>query len=84
MSIGICSIISHDPLIAVDCGVPIAPVGGSVHYTDTGLDSKAVVQCDNGTALVGKGVSYISICLGNGSWLPDTAMLQCSNVSTTG
>ena len=53
----------------VSCGAPAGPINGSVYYTSTGEGSTAVIQCDEGLALQGRYVDYISMCI-NGSWLP--------------
>ena len=66
---------------AVDCGHPSPPVNGSVHYTGTGRDSKAMVACDAGLALFG---AALAVCDNGGTWEPNPADQQCIQYTTTG
>ena len=70
-------------LFTVTCGVPVAPVNGSVYYTATREGSKTLFQCDNGLIQKGGGV-YISVsmCTSNGSWYPSPASLMCAHIPT--
>ena len=68
----------------VDCGAPVPPTNGSVHYTGTREGSRAVTQCGAGLALQG-GREAVSVCGSNGLWVPDTGSLMCvHNTNTAG
>lgn len=61
----------------MDCGAPLAPVGGSVYYTGTGNGSKALIECGEGLKLQRDDVTHVALCTANGSWFPDPSIYRC-------
>ena len=61
----------------MDCGVPNAPIDGFIHYTGTEKGSRAVIECGEGLALEGDGVTHVAVCTVNASWSPDFSSWTC-------
>ena len=71
-----------DPIAhEVDCGNPLPPANGSIHYTGSKEGSKAIIECLAGFQLLGQPIAE---CCGNGSWEPDTSKQQCIYDPTPG
>ena len=68
----------------MDCGNPLTPVGGYVHYTGTREGSKALIECGEGMKLEGNYVNTLAVCSANGSWFPDPSIHRCIHIFNTG
>ena len=62
---------------AVDCGTPLAPMGGTLHYTGTERSSKALIECGRNLELQGDDVNRVAVCTANGTWFPDPSTQGC-------
>ena len=65
----------------VDCGVPAQLFGALLHYTSTTENSTVVSMCDVGFIMEGKQSHSVSLCVDNGSWIPDPTVLRCIEIS---
>ena len=60
---------------SVSCGDPTPPSNGSIGDYESTVESTEVnYQCDDGLV---PGGEMMSICLANGTWIPDPAELEC-------
>ncbi|CAI8037390.1 hypothetical protein GBAR_LOCUS20910, partial [Geodia barretti] len=66
----------------VDCGTPLAPMGGTLHYTGTERSSKALIECGRSLELQGDDVNRVAVCTANGTWFPDPSTQGCFETET--
>ncbi|CAI8049548.1 Sushi, von Willebrand factor type A, EGF and pentraxin domain-containing protein 1, partial [Geodia barretti] len=66
----------------VNCEIPVAPLGGTLHHTGTERGSKAVIECSGGLELQGNDVNRVAVCTANGTWFPDPSSQRCFETET--
>ncbi|CAI8023414.1 Sushi, von Willebrand factor type A, EGF and pentraxin domain-containing protein 1 [Geodia barretti] len=66
----------------VDCEIPLAPLGGTLHHTGTERGSKALIECSGGLELQGDDVNRVAVCTANGTWFPDPSTQRCFETET--
>ena len=57
-------------------------MGGFLHYTSTTENSTVISLCDVGFTMEGNKSHSVSVCVNDGSWIPDPSLWRCIEIPT--